>query len=52
MSVIQNVRVQPSSRRFDKWPLWRALVWTNPLFIVAFRRWKRFWGDWYADAVR
>ena len=50
--VVRNVRVQPSSRRFDKWPLWRALVWTNPLFIVAFRRWKRFWGGWYADAVR
>ena len=50
--VVRNVRVQPSSRRFDKWPLWRTLIWTNPLFIVAFRRWKRFWGDWYADAVR
>ena len=52
VSVVRNLRVKPSSRRFDKWPLWRTLVWTNPLFIVAFRRWKRFWGDWYADAVR
>ena len=24
-------RVQASSRRFDKWPLWKILVWTNPL---------------------
>ena len=29
-----------------------CLVWTNPLFIAAFRRWKRFWGGWYSDAVR
>ena len=34
VSVVRNLRVQPSSRRFDKWLLWRTLVWTNPLFIV------------------
>lgn len=50
--VIRNPRVLPSNRRFDKWPLWRILVWTNPLFIAVFRRWKRFWGGWYSDAVR
>ncbi len=50
--VIREVRVRPSSRRFDKWPLWRILVWTNPLFIALFRRWKRVWGGWYSDAVR
>ena len=21
------------ARRFDKWPIWKTLVWTNPLFI-------------------
>ena len=52
VTVIRKPKVVPSSRRFDKWPLWRILVWTNPLFIVAFRRWKRFWGGWYSDAVR
>ena len=50
--VIREPRVRPSTRRFDKWPLWRVLVWTNPLFIAMFRRWKRFWGGWYSDAVR
>ena len=50
--VIREPRVRPSTRRFDKWPLWRILVWTNPLFIAVFRRWKRFWGGWYSDAVR
>ena len=50
--VIREPRVQPSSRRFDKWPLWRTLIWTNPLFIAVFRRWKTVWGGWYSDAVR
>ena len=38
--VIRSPRVRPSCRRFDKWSLWRTLVWTNPLFIALFRRWK------------
>ena len=49
---IRNPRVQPSSRRFDKWPVWKILVWTNPLFISLFRRRKRFWAGWHSDAVR
>ena len=27
---IRNMRVRPSSRRFDKWPIWKILIWTNP----------------------
>ena len=50
--LIRNPRVQPSSRRFDKWPVWRILIWTNPLFIMLFRRWKMPWSGWYAKAVR
>ena len=50
--LIRKPRVRPSCRRFDKWPLWRTLVWTNPLFIALFRRWKEVWGGWYSDAVR
>ena len=49
---ILHPRVRPSSRRFDKWPLWKILVWTNPLFISLFRRRKRFWAGWHSDAVR
>ena len=40
---IREPRVQPSCRRFDKWPLWRVLIWTNPLFIAVFRRWRAVW---------
>ncbi len=49
---IRSPRVQPSTRRFDKWPVWKVLVWTNPLFISLFRRRKRFWAGWHSHAVR
>ena len=50
--LIRTPRVRPSSRRFDEWPLWKTLVWTNPLFIALFRRWKAAWAGWYARPVR
>ena len=50
--LIRQPRVQPSCRRFDTWPVWRILIWTNPLFIALFRRWKAAWPGWYSDAVR
>ena len=43
VEFFRNPRVQASTRRFDKWPLWKVLVWTNPLFIALFRRWKAPW---------
>lgn len=42
-----DLRVIPSPRRFDQWPLWRILVWTNPVVILLFRRAQRFWAGWY-----
>ena len=49
---VEDPRVQASSRRFDKWPLWKILVWTNPLLIALLRRRKAFWSGWYSRAVR
>ena len=49
---LRHTRVRPSSRRFDKWPVWKTLVWTNPLFIALFRRRKGVWGSWYGRPVR
>ena len=49
---IKDPRVQASSRRFDKWPLWKTLLWTNPLFIALLRHRKAFWSGWYSRAVR
>ena len=52
VEFIRHTRVRPSSRRFDKWPIWKTLVWTNPLFIALLRRRKGVWGGWYTRAVR
>lgn len=49
---INDLRVTPSSRRFDQWPLWRILVWTNPVVILLFRRAKSFWPGWYHSPPR
>ena len=49
---LREPRVTPSCRRFDKWPVWKTLVWTNPVFIGLFRRWKPVWKDWHSNAVR
>ena len=50
--LLREPRVKPSCRRFDKWPVWKILVWTNPLLIGLLRRWKPAWKGWYSDAVR
>jgi GT2 family glycosyltransferase len=52
VSFIEDLRVKPSTRRFDRWGLWRTLVWTNPLFILLFRRRKAAWRGWYDEAPR
>ena len=49
---IEQPCVQAPSRRFDKWPLWKTLLWTNPLFIALFRRRKAFWTGWCLRPVR
>ena len=52
VQFISDIQVSPSSRRFDEWVLWRTLVWTNPLFILAFRRRKSVWKGWYSAMPR
>lgn len=52
MRYITDVRVVPSPRRFDRWPVWKVLLWTNPALIALFRRRKRVWGGWYQDTPR
>ena len=34
--LINHPTVQPSSRRFDEWPVWKTLVWTNPCSLPCF----------------
>jgi glycosyltransferase involved in cell wall biosynthesis len=49
---IQDIAVRASSRRFDQWPTWRVLLWTNPLFIALFWRSKKAWTGWYKRPPR
>jgi len=49
---IEDLRVVPSTRRFDQWRLWRTVIWTNPLFILLFQRRKICWHGWYKAAPR
>jgi len=50
--LIKDIRVVPSTRRFDQWRLWRTLLWTNPFFILMFRRRKKSWPGWYTAVPR
>lgn len=49
---IEDIKVIPSCRRFDRWPFWRTLIWTNPLFILFFRRWEKAWDGWHSNITR
>lgn len=51
-SYIRELQVMPSPRRFDRWPLWRTLVWTNPFFAFALRRRRGAWNGWYNQPPR
>lgn len=44
---IEDIRVVPSTRRFDQWPFWRTLICTNPFYVLAFRRKEKAWRGWY-----
>jgi hypothetical protein len=52
VKFLRDVQVVASPRRFDLWPLWRILVWTNPLFIMAFQKSSRAWRGWYEHPPR
>ncbi|MDT5268118.1 MAG: hypothetical protein QOH49_304 [Acidobacteriota bacterium] len=49
---IDDVRVSPSTRRFNQWSFGRTLVWTNPLFILLFRRRASAWHGWHKQVPR
>ncbi|MGH7970447.1 MAG: glycosyltransferase [Limisphaerales bacterium] len=49
---VWDVQVVPSPRRYDQWPLWKTLWWTNPLLAALRCRHKRTWRGWYEDVPR
>jgi glycosyltransferase involved in cell wall biosynthesis len=52
LSFLNDVKVLPSPRRFDRTPVWRTLIWTNPVFIALFRKTSSAWAEWYVRAPR
>jgi cellulose synthase/poly-beta-1,6-N-acetylglucosamine synthase-like glycosyltransferase len=52
VAVLDDVVLRPSPRRYETWPVWRTLVFTNPLVIRAFMRRRWFWRGWYGHAPR
>ena len=52
VQMLKGVHAIPSTRRFDQWPLWRTLVYTNPLFIGFLRKRASAWREWYEQAPR
>ncbi len=49
---IEELKVIPSARRFEQWPLWRTLVCTHPLYIFPLRRREWAWRGWYKSIPR
>jgi glycosyltransferase involved in cell wall biosynthesis len=52
VQFLGDVKVVPSPRRFDTAPVWRTLIWMNPVFIWAFRKSRSAWGQWYVTPPR
>ena len=52
LNFIEDLPVTTSARRFDKMSLWKTLLLTNPIFIPFAWRKKKWWKNWYEDAVR
>jgi glycosyltransferase involved in cell wall biosynthesis len=53
VEYIRDLKVVPSCRRYDQWPVWRTLLVTNPMFVTLFARWRRaWWSGWYQAPPR
>ena len=42
-AAIRDLQVIPSPRRWNRWPLWRTLIWTSPVITFALKRRKGAW---------
>jgi glycosyltransferase involved in cell wall biosynthesis len=50
--LVKEPRVLTSARRFNRMTLWKALLFTHPLFIRLTWRKRHLWRDWYTRVVR
>ncbi|MBA4866942.1 glycosyltransferase [Streptomyces sp. PSKA54] len=50
--LVDDLRVEPSTRRYDQWPTWRMWWWQNPVTARLRLRSASFWRHWYETTVR
>lgn len=50
--IVDELRVRPSTRRYDQWPTWRMVFWQNPITARTLLTSPRFWRHWYDTTVR
>ena len=50
--IVDELRVRPSTRRYDRWPTWRMVFWQNPITARVLMTSPRFWRHWYDTTVR
>ena len=51
-SLINELHVIPSPRRWNIWPVWRILILTSPFYNFAFRHRSAAWAGWYKKPPR
>ena len=50
--ILDDLRVRPSTRRYDQWSSLRMLWWQNPVTARLGLRSRRMWRHWYESTVR
>ncbi|WP_328940948.1 glycosyltransferase [Streptomyces sp. NBC_00250] len=52
VAILDELRVRPSTRRYDQWSSLRMLWWQNPVTARLRLRSPRMWRHWYESTVR
>ncbi|MEO3765418.1 glycosyltransferase [Streptomyces sp. B8F3] len=52
VALVDDLHVEPSTRRYDEWPTWRMVWWQNPLTARLKPTSSAFWRHWYQSTVR
>ncbi|MFJ9940612.1 glycosyltransferase [Streptomyces erythrochromogenes] len=52
VAVLEELRVRPSTRRYDTWSTARMVWWQNPVIVRLGLTSPRFWRNWYTTTVR
>ncbi|MFF2191706.1 glycosyltransferase [Streptomyces sp. NPDC058157] len=52
VAVLEDLRVRPSTRRYDAWSSLRMFWWQNPVIVRLGLSSPRLWRNWYTTTVR